>query len=421
MTRPTRRGFLAGVAGVSLATSLKPLGAQSVSRPPFWTPPSDEADWEQLREEFLPGRQTISLNSSNMSPAPREVVEAVREATRQVDMDVSYQSRARFGEALERARRRLATMVGAQPDEIAIVRNASEGNAIVVGGVELGAGDEVLLCEENHPSNNVAWAVRAARSGFSIRRVALPPDPASPDELFAKITGAVSDRTRVIAFSHVSNVSGLRIPAAAVGQWARARNIHTHVDGAQSFAATRLDLHAMQCDSFTASAQKWLLGPREIGFLYVHQERIDRVWPGVVSAGWGNRVTPAVEGARRFESMGQRNDAAIAGLEVALAFQERIGIDRIVARTAELAGRIAQGLTKLGLPMVTPSSDEARLAVMIIRAEQPVAQRWHERLYREFGVITSPTGGLRLSPSVAVTMADVERALEAVAVVTGRA
>jgi selenocysteine lyase/cysteine desulfurase len=228
----------------------------------------------------------------------------------------------------------------------------------------------------------------------------------------------VSARTRVIAFSHVSNVSGLRIPAAALCAWARERNIYTHVDGAQTFGAMKLDLAAMGCDSFGASGQKWLMGPREIGFLYVREARQREIWPGVVGVGWGNTATPAVRGARKYETMGQRNDATMAALDAALAFHDHLGHDQIVQRTAQLATRVAEGLGRLGLPLVTPASPELRLAVVIVRAEAAKAAAWHERLYREHGVITSPTGGLRFSPSVCVTLGDIDRALEAVATVT---
>ncbi|MGE0551816.1 MAG: aminotransferase class V-fold PLP-dependent enzyme [Gemmatimonadales bacterium] len=424
MASTTRRGFVAGLAGASLGAGV--LHGLPRLRPPLPAAPRgpgrfDEPDWERLRGEFLPGQRTISLNSANMSPAPKSVVAALDQATRHVDADVSYQSRARFGEAKERVRERLSAMLGARPDELAIVRNASEANNIVVAGLDLRPDDEVLLFEQNHPTNNVAWEVRAARMGFAVRRISLPANPKSPAELLDRFASAVGPRTRVIGFSHVSNVSGLRIPAAELCQWARARNIYTHVDGAQTFAAMRIDLGALGADSFAASTQKWLMGPREMGLLFVRESRLREVWPGVVGAGWGNEVTPAVVGARRFETMGQRDDAATAGLEAALGFHATVGPDRIFARTAELSARIADGLAALGLPMVTPRSPEVSLAVRIIDVEPKRAAEWHERLYRDHGVISSPTGGLRFSPCVAVTLADVDRALEAIGRVTGRA
>src|SRR5690606_2764528 len=118
---------------------------------------------------------------------------------------------AKYDELREITRGRLARLLGVDADEIALVRNASEANNIIVGGLPLAAGDEVLVLDQNHPTNNVAWEVRAARFGFSVKRISLP-NPGSAAEVLAAFHEATSPRTRVIAFSHVSNGTGLMIP-----------------------------------------------------------------------------------------------------------------------------------------------------------------------------------------------------------------
>lgn len=419
MTTITRRGFLDRLAGASAGAVLAPAATRiaRAAPPPAPTvaPPDDEAGWERLRSEFLPSSRMISVNAANMSPAPRAVIEALEDGTRRVDADVSYQNRARFNQIREDARSAIAGMVGSSPDEIAIVRNASEANNIIVGGLDLRAGDEVLIWDQNHPTNQVAWEVRGARQGFSVRRLALPAKPRSAEELLDRFTAAVSPRTRVIAFSHVSNVSGLKLPAEALCRWARHRGIYSHVDGAQTFGAMRIDLPAMGCDSFAVSGQKWLMGPREVGFLYLRQDRLREVWPGVVGVGWGNGVEPTAVGARKFEAMGQRDDAVFAGLQAALAWHQRVGPERIVARVDQLAARLIEGLERLGKPLVTPRETDLRLGVVVAALAADPAAALHDRLYRNHGVIASPTGGIRFSPTVSATSADIDRVLEAVA------
>lgn len=420
MTSTTRRGFLGRLAGASAAAALVPAAAAARPRPAPTAPlrpggPLDEADWQRIRAEFLPPPGIVSINAANMSPSPRDVVEAIDDATRRVDRDVSYQNRARYSGIREAVRTTLARLAGADPDEIALVRNASEANNIVVAGVDLRPGDEVVIWDQNHPTNAVAWEVRAARHRFAVRRVTLPEAPSGPGELLDRFAAAVSPRTRVLAFSHVSNVSGLRLPAAELCRWARERGLYTHVDGAQTFAAMPLDLHALGCDSFAVSGQKWLMGPREVGFLYLRQDRLREVWPGVVGVGWGAGVDPAVAGARKFETMGQRDDAVFAGLQAALAFHQRIGPARIADRVAELTGHLVAGLDRIGVPLVTPAAAALRLGVVVARADEARARDLHERLYRRHGVIASNTGGLRFSPTVCITLADVDRAVEALA------
>ncbi len=216
MTDPdSRRGFLTRLGQASTLAALAPLvperrDAGSVALPQG---PLDENGWKKIRGEFLPGARTISINAANMCPAPRSVVDAVVRATRDVDTDVSYQNRAEYNQLRDKVRERIARLIHADGDEIAIVRNASEANNIVAGGLALERDDEVLLLDQNHPTNNVAWDVRSAQRGFQVRRIGFATTPASPAEVMARFAAAVTSKTRVIAFSHVSNTSGLKVPA----------------------------------------------------------------------------------------------------------------------------------------------------------------------------------------------------------------
>jgi selenocysteine lyase/cysteine desulfurase len=119
--------------------------------------------------------------------------------TRSVDLDASFQNRAKFGELRERAREALAAYLGADPDEIAITRNTSEGNNTVVNGLDLGSGDDVVIWDQNHPTANIAWDVRAERYGFTVTRVKTPPQPRTADDLVRPFRDAMSRSTRIVA------------------------------------------------------------------------------------------------------------------------------------------------------------------------------------------------------------------------------
>src|SRR5262249_59095572 len=114
------------------------------------------------------------------------------------------------------------------------------------------------------------------------------------------------------------------------------------------------NLRDLGCDSYAASAHKWFVGPKQVGLLYVRQERIAEVWPNVVAPGWGNRVEPAVKGARKFESLGQRDDAALAAVATAVDFHLTVGPAQVEARVYELAGALKAGLREAGVGLVTP-------------------------------------------------------------------
>jgi selenocysteine lyase/cysteine desulfurase len=360
------------------------------------------------------------MNAANLCPTPRPVTEEAARLALQIDGDQSFQNRARFGPLREEARARLAAYLRALPEEVALVRNTSEANNIVIDGLDLGPGDEVLLWDQNHPSNSTAWDVRAERRGFRVRRVATPPDPAGPESLLRPFLREIRPATRVVAVTHVSNVTGVRLPVRELCVHARERDVLTLVDGAQTFGADALDLHELGCDFFTGSAHKWFMGPKEVGILFARAEVAARVWPGVVSVGWeGSRD----RGALRFETLGQRDDARLAAMTPATAFHEEIGPERIQERIRELVAALRTGIGEAvpGTRFVTPEPPDLSGGVLIFRLPGVPVQGGYQALYRDHGIggaaMGGEDGGIRLCPHVYNVMDDVERVVEAVSAV----
>ena len=163
----TRRSFLKSVLGGAAVMS------SAVSS-------AEDSYWEMVRRQFPFTDERIPVNAGNLCPSPRSVSERVSALTRDIDRDISYTNRAKFPKLLEVSRTKVAEHLGADTDEIALVRNTSEANSTVITGLSLGAGDEVVLWSENHPTNNVAWDVQAERLGFDVKRVATPGFPMGP-------------------------------------------------------------------------------------------------------------------------------------------------------------------------------------------------------------------------------------------------
>ena len=226
----------------------------------------------------------------------------------------------------------------------------------------------------------------------------------------ASSSGVLTPRTRVLALTHASNVSGIRLPVADLCEVAHRRGIHVHVDGAQSWGVLDVDLAALGCDSFSASAHKWFVGPKEVGLLYVKAEHIARIWPSVVAPGWGSQVEPRPVGARKFESMGQRDDAALAAIGTTVDFHERVGAARIQARVTELATRLKEGLRDAGYALVTPEAPALSAGVCIAAVEGNRGTLVNA-LYEEHGIAGAATGGLRLCPHLYNTVEHIDRAV----------
>ena len=360
---------------------------------------------------------SVPMNAANLCPMPVSVAEAQARYSAQLERSLSTASRDEIEGLKEEARSRIAVLLGTSADELAIVRNTSEANNVIVQGLPLEDGDEVVLWDQNHPSNGLAWDVRATRSGINVRRFSVPADVGSTDEVVDAFTASLSDKSRGLSVTHNSNVTGQRTPAQEICAAVRRRHpdIHIHVDGAQTWGAVDIDLGAVGCDSFSASAHKWFMGPREVGLLYVRAERCDAIWPSVVSIPWFGSIEDVPASARKFDALGQRDDAAAAALVDAVAVHERLTPAGVEARSVAIADRLRDGYKSLGVDMVSPVHPDLRSAVVIARAPADRARALVTTVFEEAGVQGAPTGGLRMSPHVYNTEEHVDRVVDAVA------
>ena len=425
---PDRRRFLKrAAAGAALAAtpawtrapSKLGLTIEELSDRRDFLGTEDEAFWEMVKSQFPLRPGLILMNAANLCPSPYPVQEAVFGYTRDIDQDASFHNRAKFNPLAAKSVDALAELLGASPEEIVVTRNTSESNNAVINGLTLGAGDEVVLWDQNHPTNNVAWDVRADRWGYKVIRVTTPPAPKTEDELVDAFVSAFTDRTRVLSVTQISNISGVELPASRLCSIARDRGIYVHMDGAQSFGAVEVDLHAMGCDSYTGSAHKWFCGPKEAGVLYVRADRVAELWPSVVGVGWDG--ANAGGGADKFGTFGQRDDAAVAGVGTTVEFHQAIGPSAIEARTRALATGLKAAIRERVPDVSFHTSDVPGLSAGVVIAELPVDDHTeiYNRVYEEHGIAgalrTGAFPGIRLCPHLYNTMAEVEQVADALA------
>lgn len=398
-----RRDFLKVIGGASVAGSLAGYGAGA------------GAVTNEL-QAFGFAADSVPMNAANLCPMPLAVTAAQDRYARELDLDLSPDNRHRIEAMKEAARARVADLLGISADELAIVRNTSEANNTIVQGMPLVAGDEIVLWDQNHPSNSVAWDVQAARSGATVRRFAVPMDSGSVDEVVGHFVDAVGSKTKVVAFTHISNITGFRTPAAEICAAVRSKkdDVHIHVDGAQTWGAVDIKLGAIECDSFSGSAHKWFMGPREVGILYVRARHIDAIWPNVVSVPWGGTRSDAPKGARKFDAFGQRDDAAIASLADAAALHETMTPAGVEAKSAMIANRLRDGLADLGVGFVSSTNPAFASSVIILATPKGKAGELVGEVYKQSGIITAAVGGLRMSPHIYNTEEHVDRVLAAI-------
>jgi len=222
----------------------------------------------------------------------------------------------------------LAAFVGCNRDEIALLRNATEANSYIANGIDLKPGDEVLMTDQEHPGGEHPWNLRAKRYGIVVKKVTLPKPVENPAQALNLFSDAITPRTRVMFFSHISTFSGVVLPAKELCALARRKGIISAVDGAHVPGMMRLNLHELGCDLYSSSPHKWLQAPKGSGFLYVRDEMIDRVWNTIATEGWDDVKLRA----ERFQRIGSSNVPALWGLRASIQLANDIGMDRIEHR-----------------------------------------------------------------------------------------
>lgn len=377
---------------------------------------TNETYWSMVKRQFPLEDRLIYLNAANVCPSSRLVMDRHLEYLRDFHANPSFQNRDKYVGMRESLRSELAKMLRVSAEEIAITRNTSEGSNLIVKGVDLRAGDEVVITAHNHPSNNDAWKVRARRNGFVVKTVQVPVPAAGVDVLISGIERAITPRTKVIAITHLTSTTGILFPAKQIAALARGRGIYLHLDGAQTFGALDVNLAEIGCDSYSASAHKWLMGPLEAGILYVRSERIPQIWPSIVTAGWADDL----KGARKFEVFGQRDDPRVVALEAAVGFINLIGVSAVEARVRSLAFHAKTELQKIpGVELKTNLEPNLSGGVIKFRLKTVPTQVAYDTLWERnrLAIAMTPSGdaeGLRFSPQIYNSMDEIDRAVSAV-------
>ncbi len=405
---PSRRDFFR--AAVALPASWSAMTAALSAAT------SDDSYWHMVQRQFPLEDDLIYFNAANVCPASRPVMDRHLAFLRDFHANPSFQNRDKYVPMREALRTKTAKMLRVAADEVAITRNTSEGSNIVVKGVDLKAGDEVIVTAHNHPSNLDSWKVRAKRDGLVIKELAVPVPARSADELLGGIEKAITARTKVIAITHVTSTTGILYPAKEIAALARKRGIWMHLDGAQTFGSLDVNLKDLDPDSYSTSAHKWMMGPLEAGLLYVRAERIPQLWPSIVTAGWADDL----KGARKFEVFGQRDDPRVAALEAAVDFLNLVGMPAVEARVRALATYAKTQLKALpSVQMKTNLESGLSGGVVKFKMRNVPTKRAYDTLWEKnrLAISQTPSGdaeGLRFSPHIYNSMEQIDRAVAAV-------
>jgi len=365
----------------------------------------------------------VSLNGLMPAPARDAAIEHLEKRVMGRAVKANLHAQA------ERVRSLVATLVGADPEEIAITKNVSEGLNLFASSLDWEAGDNVVFCPElEHPNNVFLWYNLRETKGVEIREIA----PEKGGVPVAGFLDAMDERTRLTTVSHVTFSPGFITDVADLAREARARGVLTLVDSAQSAGSIRTAVRDLQVDAVALGTQKSLLSFYGLGFLYVRRDLAESMNP-VHVARYGMDLGPDAHetaigdgaldfkaGALRFE-LSNYNYVGLAAVEASLNLIHALGMDQIEPHVRGLAARLASGLQNLGLPVAggPPGPHLAHIVAVgesgggrHYDADDPAMNDLHQHLTRNGIKLSIRRGVLRMSIGLYNNEADIDRVIE---------
>jgi cysteine desulfurase/selenocysteine lyase len=310
----------------------------------------------------------IYLDSASTTPKPRAVIDAVTAYYETIGANVHrgvHPLAEKATEEFERARHRVAALIGAQPSEIVFTRNATDSFNLLARAMNLTAGDEVVFPASEHHSNYMPWRVAATPKLVDIDDEAVPK--------WSQLASRLTKHTRLVSVAHVSNVTGVIAPVEEWIATAHKAGVPVILDASQSVAHLPIDVRQLDVDFMGFSSHK-MFGPNGVGVLYVRRDHFADLGLGNVGGGMvamhGEEGFAAMEAPFRYEA-GTPNIEGVIGLGVAVDYLRGIGMAAIAAHVTELAEQMMAGLAELPNATVLGRSASNRIALATVSLPLP--------------------------------------------------
>jgi cysteine desulfurase / selenocysteine lyase len=366
---------------------------------------------DQIRSLFPALEKYTYLNSAAVSPLPTTAVEAVRSQLN----DVSVHGASHYLDWVatkNRARGLAAEMLSVQPEQIAFMRNTSDGFAAVASGIDWAEGDNIVSFENEFPANYYPWKSVRDRFGVELRMCPETDGRIDLDE-FVELIDA---NTKLVAISAVQYASGFNADLERIGRAAREVDALFAVDIIQGFGAMGFDLPAQFVDVASGASHKWLCAPEGCGILYISDRARERIEPTFV--GWisvetpwdfADREQPFRPNALAWES-GTGASSLFYGLEQSLKLLKETGLDRIKAYLDDLTNYLCELLAGKNYEILSSRAPEERSAIVCIKHRNGLsADNIFEHLERENVIVSSRNDRLRIAPHFYNNREDIDR------------
>ena len=374
---------------------------------------ADDPFWDEIRRVFRVSADYINLENGYSSPQPAPTFEAFQRHQQSINSGVSFYMRRKKADDHAAAKQQLAELAGCPAEEIVITRNTTESLGTVIHGLDLMAGDQAVMTNQDYGSMLEQFRQQARRRGIQCVEIAIPLHPKDDNEVVDTFARAITSRTKVLLLTHLVNITGQILPARKIADMAHARGVEVIVDGAHSFAHLAFNIPDLGGDYFGASLHKWLCTPLGAGILQIKKEKIRKVWPL-----FGETGVPA-DDIRKFERIGTHPSWTTLAILDAIRFHRMIGPERKEARLRYLQQHWTERVR--GIPKVylnTPPGNRAcGIANFGIAGKTPqeLANLLFDR-YRIYTVAidTEPVKGVRVTPHLYTTTVELDALVAAI-------
>jgi selenocysteine lyase/cysteine desulfurase len=370
--------------------------------------------WNYIRECFTVSGNIINLNNGGVSPQPKQVQDAHIRNYQYSNEGPSYYMWRILDQGREPLREKLATLAGADPEEVAINRNATEGLNTIIFGLNLQKGDEVVLCKYDYPNMMNAWKQREKRDGIKLVWVDMNFPLEDEEQIVSIYANAITAKTKIVHVTHLINWTGQILPAKKIAKMAHEKGCKVILDGAHSFAHFEFNLHDLDCDFFATSLHKWLCAPFGSGFLYIKKNNIKDVWALL------SNDNPDGENIRKFESIGTRSFASEMAIAQAIDFHEMIGGKRKMERLFFLKNYWAKKIAHLpGIKLSTSLKSDFSGAICHVGLEGWKGTEMESKLFEKFKIHTVAIDlldlkGIRVTPNVYTSIKELDKLVEGI-------
>ena len=376
---------------------------------------TEEDFWSYIQQSYTVNSNIINLNNGGVAPAPKSVQDAVERYGRLSNEAPSYYMWRILDQGREPLRKKLADLAGVSSEEGALHRNATEALENIIFGLQLKAGDEVILCKQDYPNMINSWKQREKRDGIRLVWLDLKLPSEDNAAIVKKYTDAITTKTKIIHLTHIINWMGQIMPAKEIATEAHKRNIEVVLDGAHSFGHIKYNVSELGSDYFGTSLHKWISAPIGTGFMYVKKDKIKRLYP-LFGAG-----EPESDDIRKFENMGTRPFHIEQATGQAIQFHQMIGSERKQKRLHYLKNYWAERAMQIpGVTIGTSLKPEFGCAIGLLQIQGKTPAQVDSYLFDKHkihtvGIVWENISGVRITPNTYTLPSDLDILVDGIA------